>query len=129
MRVSERVQVALKGNREERMTLIRDPCKVVQRAVLQSARITDREVESFASMAALSDEILRLIATNRNFRRNYIVVKNLVNNPKSPLDITLRLLQSLTMPDLKALTMNKNVPDTLRTSSLRLHRQRNEKRD
>jgi hypothetical protein len=102
---------------------------VVQRAVLQSSRITDREVESFAAMASLSDEILRLIATHRNFRRNYTVVRNLVNNPKTPLDISLHLLKQIKITDLKALTMNRNIPEVLRNSSLRLNRQRTEKRD
>jgi hypothetical protein len=129
MRVVERVQLALKGNREERMILIRDPCKVVQRAVLQSSRITDREVEGFAAMANLSDEILRLIANNRTYRRNYTVVKNLINNPKTPLDISLHLLPNITPTDLKMLTSNKNVSDTLRTAAIRLNRQRNEARN
>ncbi len=124
MRVPERVQLALKGNREERMTLIRDPCKVVQRAVLQSPRITDREVEAFAAMANLNDEVLRLIAMSRKFMKNYTVLRNLMNNPKSPLDITLHLLPSLNEHDLKLLTTNKNVPETLRTSANRLQFQR-----
>jgi hypothetical protein len=129
MRVVERVQLALKGNREERMALIRDPCKVVQRAVLQSSRITDREVETFSSMASLTDEVLRIIATSRNFRRNYTVVINLMNNPKTPLDITLRMLTSITAPDLKKLAGNRNISDTLRTAATRLQVQRTQKRD
>jgi len=128
MRVVERVQLALKGNREERMTLIRDPCKVVQRAVLQSTRITDREVEAFAAMASLSDEVLRLIGKNRNFIKNYTVVKNLMSNPKAPLDISLHMLPTLTAQDLKLLTSNKNIPETLRTMAIRLQRQRKEVR-
>ncbi len=128
MKVVERVQMALKGNREERMTLIRDPCKVVQRAVLQSTRITDREVEAFAAMASLSDEVLRLIGRNRNFMKNYTVIRNLMNNPKTPLDITLHMLPILTAQDLKMLTSNKNIPDTLRTMAIRLQRQRKEVR-
>jgi len=128
MRVVERVQLALKGNREERMTLVRDPCKVVQRAVLQSTRITEREVESFAAMASLSDEVLRLIGKNRNFIKNYTVVKNLMSNPKTPLDISLHMLPTLTAQDLKMLTSNKNIPDTLRTMAIRLQRQRKEVR-
>jgi hypothetical protein len=68
------VQFAIKGGSEARRTLIRDSSKVVQRAVLQSPRLTDQEVEAFASMTSLTDEILRLIATNRNFRKNYTVV-------------------------------------------------------
>ncbi len=127
MRVVERVQLALKGNREERMALIRDPCKVVQRAVLQSSRLTDREVETFASMASLTDEVLRLIATARKFRRNYTVVMNLMNNPKTPLDVTLHMLPSITAPDLKKLSANRNVSETLRTAAMRLQVQRNKK--
>ncbi len=129
MRVVERVQLALKGNREERMALIRDPCKVVQRAVLQSSRITDREVETFSSMASLTDEVLRLIATSRNFRRNYSVVLNLMNNPKTPLDITLHMLTSITAPDLKKLAANRNISDTLRSAANRLQVQRTQKRE
>jgi hypothetical protein len=128
MRVVERVQLALKGGREERMALIRDPCKVVQRAVLQSPRITDREVESFSAMANLSEEVLRLIATSRQFRKNYTVVRNLVNNPKTPLEVSLHLLPNIAPQDLKLLTTNRNIPDTLRTMAIRLHRQRSEAR-
>jgi hypothetical protein len=129
LRVVERVQLALKGNREERMALIRDPCKVVQRAVLQSSRLTDREVETFSSMASLADEVLRVIATTRNFRRNYTVVMNLMNNPKTPLDITLRMLPNITAPDLKKLASNRNISDTLRTAAMRLQVQRTQSRD
>lgn len=129
MRVVERVQLALKGNREERMALIRDPCKVVQRAVLQSSRLTDREAETFASMASLTDEVLRIIANTRKFRRNYSVVINLMNNPKTPLDITLHMLTNITAPDLKKLTTNRNVSETLRSAAVRLQVQRTQTRD
>jgi hypothetical protein len=124
MRVVERVQLALKGGREERLALIRDPCKVVQRAVLQSPRLSDREVESFAAMANLSDDVLRLIGRNRAFVGNPIVVRNLLNNPKTPLEISLHFLPNTTGPELKALTLNRNIPETLRSMALRLHRQR-----
>lgn len=124
MRVVERVQMALKGNREERMALIRDPCKVVQRAVLQSPRLSDREVETFASMANLSDDVLRLIGRNRTFIGNPIVVRNLMNNPKTPLEITLHFLPNITAQELKALILNRNIPETLRSMATRLHRQR-----
>jgi hypothetical protein len=124
MTVAQRVQYAMKGSSEARRTLIRDTNKVVQRSVLQSPRLTDQEVEAFASMANLTDEILRLIANNRNFRKNYIVVRNLINNPKTPLDVTLHMLPILNPVDLKKLTMNKNVPETLRSTALKLQRTR-----
>jgi hypothetical protein len=124
MTVAQRVQFAMKGGSEARRTLIRDNNKVVQRAVLQSPRLTDQEVEAFASMSSLTDEILRLIANNRNFRKNYTVVRNLVNNPKTPLDVSLHMLPILNAIDLKRLTTNKNVPETLRTTANKLHRTR-----
>jgi hypothetical protein len=124
LRVVERVQLAMKGTREARGLLIRDSCRVVQRAVLQSPQLTGREVEGFAAMTSLSDETLRLIANNRKFRKNYTVTRALINNPKTPLEISLHLLPSITPQDLKLLTTNKNIPDTLRTSATRLQRKR-----
>ena len=129
MTVSQRVQFAMKGGSDARRTLIRDGSKVVQRAVLQSPRLTDQEVETFASMANLSDEILRLIGTNRNFRKNYTVIRNLMNNPKTPLDVTLHLLPVLNPVDLKKLAMNKNIPETLRTTANKLIRTRAEQKN
>ena len=128
LRVVERVQLAMKGTREARTLLIRDSCRVVQRAVLQSPQLTGREVEGFAAMTSLSDETLRLIANNKKFRKNYTVTRALINNPKTPLEISLHLLPSITPQDLKLLTTNKNIPDTLRTSALRLQRKRSDER-
>jgi hypothetical protein len=128
MTVAQRVQYAIKGGSDARRTLIRDSNKVVQRAVLQSPRLTDQEVEAFASMSSLTDEILRLIANNRAFRKNYTVVRNLINNPKTPLDVTLHMLPMLNAQDLKRLTMNKNIPETLRTTAFKLQRTRAEQK-
>ncbi|HEX4643369.1 MAG TPA: hypothetical protein VH161_07870 [Candidatus Acidoferrales bacterium] len=128
LRVVERVQLGLKGGRGERLLLIRDPCKVVQRAVLQSPQLSEQEVESFANMATLTDETLRLIAGNRKYRKNYTIQRALVFNPKSPLEVTLHLLPFLKPMDLKFLTSNKNVSDTLRTAANRLQRQRTAER-
>ncbi|MCL4523153.1 MAG: hypothetical protein M1453_12035 [Acidobacteria bacterium] len=122
MRVVERIKLALVGNREERMALIRDANKLVQRAVLQSPKLTGQEVEGFASMSSLNDEILRLIAANRSFIKNYLVVKNLITNPKVPLDVSMHLLPRLHDTDMKFLTMNKNVPETLRTLAAKIIR-------
>ena len=81
-------------------------------------------MEAFASMANLTDEILRMIGKSRTFRKNYIVVRNLLNNGKAPLDVTLGILPMLNPVDLKKLGMNKNVPETLRSTAVKLMRQR-----
>ncbi len=124
MNVVQRLTLALKGGRTERMLLIKDPNKLVQRCVLQSPRLTDTEVEAFASMTNLTGEILRAIALTRLFMKNYSVVRNLTNNPKTPLDVSLHLFPRLTATDLVKFPANKNVPETLRSSALKLHRKR-----
>jgi hypothetical protein len=128
LRVVERVQLELKGGRGERLLLIRDPCKVVQRAVLQSPQLSEQEVEGFANMASLTDETLRLIAGNRRYRKNYTILRALMFNPKTPLEVTLHLLPHMRPQEIKFLTTNKNVADTLRTAAMRLQRQRSAER-
>ncbi len=124
MNVVQRLTTALKGGREERMFLIRDPNKLVQRCVLQSPRLTDSEVELFAAQTNLSTEVLRTISLSRLFMKNYTIVKNLTCNPKTPLDVSLNLMKRLNAPDLMKLTTNKNVPEVLRSSAVKLHRKR-----
>lgn len=124
MNVVERLTLALKGGRTERLALVRDPNKLVQRAVLQSPRLTEQEVEGFSAMTNVTEEVLRAISLNRLFIKNYAIVRNLVNNGKTPIDISLHLLQRLMTPDLKKLTMNKNVPETVRAMATKMTRQR-----
>jgi hypothetical protein len=124
MNVVERLTLALKGGRTERALLIRDSNKLVQKCVLQSPRLSETEVEFFAAMTNLPSEILRTIGLTRVFIKNYTVVRNLVNNPKVPLDVTLHMLPRLNATDLMKLTGNKNIPETLRTTAVKLHRRR-----
>jgi hypothetical protein len=124
MRVVERMQLALKGGREERMLLIRDPNKMVQRAVLQSPRLSEQEIESYSAMTTVSEEVLRRIATNRQYIKSYTITRCLIFNPKTPLDISLPMINRLLPNDLKTLGVSKNVPETLRTSAQKLYRQR-----
>ncbi len=122
--VGQRVELALKGKKEERMVLIRDGARVVSSAVLDSPKLTEPEVETFASMKNVSEIVLRVIASRRNFMRNYTVHKNLVTNPRLPLDLGLTLVKGLMLGDLRALTTNKNISDVLRKVAVKLYRQR-----
>jgi len=122
--VAERVQLAMKGSREERFILIRDGCKVVALAVLESPKLAENEVEIFASMRNVHEIVLRTITLKRRFMKAYAVVKALVNNPRTPLDVTLPLLNHLLINDLKILVANKNVPDTIRKLATKLYNQK-----
>ncbi len=126
--VGERVQLAMKGTREERFILVRDGAKVVATAVLDSPKLTDQEVETFAAMKNVQEAVLRGIAGRRKFMKNYGVVRALTNNPRCPLDIQLTLMKNLLNSDLRNLSANKNVADTVRKLALKMYKERTEKK-
>jgi hypothetical protein len=128
MRVGERIKLAVRGNREERMVLIRDRSKLVSMAVLASPKVNESEMECFAAMKNIQETVLRGIAANRKNIKNYGVVRALVTNPKAPLDVALPLLQYLLIKDLRSLAINKNVNETVRKMAMRLFRRKTEKK-
>jgi hypothetical protein len=115
--VPQRIALAMKGTREERAILIRDPNKIVGAAVLSSPKLTETEVESIAKMASISDELLRLIAGTRAWVKNYGVVLALVRNPKTPLAVSMNLLARLNERDVRVISQDRNVPDVLRITA------------
>lgn len=124
MSVAERVKTAFIGNKEERMILIRDNARVVQNAVLSSPKVTDPEVETFASAKNVHENVLREIARNRRYMKNYAVQRNLVNNPKTPVEISLTLVRNLMVYDLKSLQRSRNVSETIRNIAQKLYREK-----
>ncbi|HEX3586976.1 MAG TPA: hypothetical protein VH024_13335 [Candidatus Angelobacter sp.] len=121
LNVGKRIQLGFIGNKEERALLIRDTARLVQNAVLSSPKLTDAEAESFAGSKNLQENVFREIARQRRFLKLYPVVRNLVNNPRCPLDISLTLVKTLQVYDLKSLRHNKNVPDTIRKVAAKLY--------
>ena len=117
LNVAQRIALAMKGSREERAILIRDPNKIVGVAVLSSPKLSDSEVESIAKMPTISDEILRMIANTRAWVKNYPVVVALTKNPKTPLAVSMNLLQRLNDKDMRMLSSDRNVPEVLRVSA------------
>ncbi len=126
--VGERVQLAMKGSRDERSILIRDGSKVVSSAVLESPKLTEQEVETFAGMKNVQESVLRGSAAKRKFMKNYAVMRALINNPRCPIDISVALMKNLLVNDLKNLSMNKNVPDTIRKLGAKLFHEKSEAR-
>lgn len=114
----------MKGNKEERSLLIRDGTKIVALAVLDSPKITDGEVERFATQKNVLEAVLRGIPLKRRFAKNYAVVRNLVFNPRSPLDLSLALIKNLLVADLRNLAGNKEVSDTLRKLAQKMFKQK-----
>ncbi len=112
--ILRRMKLAMKGTREQRAQLIRDSNKLVAAAVLSSPKLTESEVESFSKMANVSEDVLRVIAANRNWIKNYGVVAGLTKNPKTPPAISMKLLPRLNERDMKMLSIDRNVPEAVR---------------
>ena len=114
LNTAEKVITALKGSREERAILVRDPNRIVSSAVLGSPRLTEPEIESFAGMKSVSSELLRAIGGNKDWTKRYGVVSNLVRNPRTPLSISLTMVPRLNPRDLKTISVDRNVPEVIR---------------
>lgn len=126
MSVVQKVKAALTGTKEERMLLIRDSNKLVARAVMQSPKLTEDEVEKFAAMKDVCEDALRVITLNRRFMKLYVVVRALVNNPRTPIDVGLHLIQRVNEFDLKRLSSNRNVSDVIRHTAEKIVRRKEE---
>jgi hypothetical protein len=124
--VKGRIQLAMKGNKEERSILIRDGTKVVALAVLDAPKLSDGEVEKFALQKNVLEAVLRQIPLRRRFMKNYIVVRNLVSNPRTPLDLGLGLMKHLQIQDLKNLSANKEISETVRKLAMKMFKQKME---
>jgi hypothetical protein len=120
MTISEKISLAYKGSKEERRILIGDTNKLIGIAVLKSRSLSINEVESFAAMRNLDEEIYRRIAASREWLRKPAVILALVRNPRTPLDITLPLLKRLAVRDLRAIVRDRNLATVLRTSARKL---------
>jgi hypothetical protein len=119
MNIVQRVRAAMKGSREMRALLVRDPNRMVAAAVLSSPKLTAAEVEAFAKMANVSEDVLRTIAQNRAWVKSYGVAHALTRNPKTPVAVSMGLMQRLVDRDIRAIAIDRNVPEPLRMAARR----------
>ena len=120
MNMKDRIRMAMKGNREARNILIRDPNRVVAQAVIQNPKITEHEVEMITKMRTVPEDVLRQIAINRQWARSYVIIHNLALNPRTPVGNAITILPRLQLRDLLSASKNRNVPDAIRRHALRL---------
>lgn len=119
--VSGRIKAAIQGSREERSILVRDPNRLVASAVLSSPKLTESDVEAFARMTSVSDDVLRVIGTHRAWTKNYGVVAALTRNAKTPIPVALALLPRLTERDVKLLSTDRNIPEPVRLFARKMY--------
>ncbi len=117
MSVAEKIKLATLGNREARTLLVRDSNKLVCMAAATSPRVTDGEILMLASSRTVNADVLRYIYTNREFLKTYSVKISLVKNPKVPLPTALRMMYTLQEKDIKELSRDRNVPQTIQSQA------------
>lgn len=118
--VAQRIQLALRGGREIRNILAKDPNKEVSLSVLENAKITETEVEMIAKNRSSLDEALRRVSKNREWMKKYAITFALVTNPKTPPGIAVALVGDIKTKDLAMIEMNKNVAEAVRAAAKKL---------
>jgi hypothetical protein len=124
LNVAQKVRLAVMGNAAERAILIRDPKKVVSRAVIRSPAISDTEAMAFAKNKSLRDEIIAFIANNKKWTRHYRVKLSLVMNPKTPVGSAMKFLTHLRPGDLRSVASSKGVPGPVANTAKQLLKKR-----
>ena len=119
--VGQRLALAKKGNKDVRMILIKDSNEMVAMEVVTSTRITDGEIQTIATMRDVSDKILRYIANNRKYRQNKQIILALLNNPRTPVGVSLSLgFGSLSARELSELAKSRNIPGAVARAAKQL---------
>ena len=122
--VSDKIHLALRGGKEIRSILLRDPNKEVVMTVLENPKLTETEIELISKSRSIPDEVLRKITKKREWMKNYNVILGLVTNPKTPPGISVVLVNELKTRDLAILEKNKNVIEGVRATAKKILRAR-----
>jgi hypothetical protein len=116
MTVSQKVRCATLGSAAERLMLVRDANRLVAAAAAKSPMMRDNEAVQISAARSVSEEVLRIIAMNREFVRHYQVKLNLVQNPRTPFTFAARLVPHLRESDLRSISRSKNVTGAIGTA-------------
>lgn len=114
MSVHERIICALRGTREERALLVNSRNRLIQRSVLACPKLSDREIEQFASSRSVAQEVIKLIANNSRWLRLYPVIIALAMNPKTPVYTAKSILPRLNYRDKMRVSRDRNLPPVTR---------------
>jgi hypothetical protein len=126
--IPSKIRLAQVGNAFARGELIRDPLKIVAVAAIKSPGVTEIEAARYAGNQALPEDVIRYIASKREWTRLYGIKMSLCRNAKAPIAETARFLPFLREKDLTLLSKSKGVPSALVAQCRKLIMQRGGKR-
>jgi hypothetical protein len=118
--IPAKIRLATIGNAFARAILVRDTNRMVALAAIRNPGVTDNEAVKLSSNRSLGDDVIREIATTKEWLKIYKVKTNLCNNPKTPLPISMRLLPFLHERDLRNLSRSKGIPSALGAQARKL---------
>ena len=120
MGVSEKIKLAITGNKEARTILVKEPNRLICGNVMKNPRITESEVDLFSASKSVGEEVFRLILANRDWMKKYQIKLNLVSNPRVPIPVAMNLLNHIRKKDLELLAKSRNVSRSVSNMAARL---------
>jgi len=120
LNVSEKIKLALLGNKEARDILMKDSNKLVSSTVLKNPRITEDEITKIVNSKSISDDMLRQVAGNKEWLKKYPIKLGLTSNPKTPLTVAIRLLSQLNEKDVQHIAKSKNISNALASAAKKI---------
>jgi hypothetical protein len=109
MTVSQKIRRAMLGNAADRLLLVRDTNRLVAAAAVKSPMIQENEIVRVSASRNVTEDVLRIIALDREWTRSHQIKVNLVTNPRTPFAFAAKLIMHLREHELKALAKSKNV--------------------
>lgn len=120
MGISEKIKMALSGDKEWRSILVKDSNKLVSGSVIKNPRISEAEILTLIKAGIQNDEIMRLICANKEWIKNYKIRKALVENNRTPVQNAMRYLGTMGEKDLAQFAKSKNISSVISTMAKRL---------
>jgi hypothetical protein len=115
--VSQKIRRAMIGDSAERLLLVRDHNRLVATAAVQSPKMNENDAARIATNRQMSEDVLRIIAQNREWTRNYQIRMNLIQNPRTPFTFSSRMIPLLRDNDVRSLAKSKNVTAAVQTAA------------
>ena len=122
--VHEKIQIALKGGREERRVLMKTQHHMVHSHLLRNPRITSEEIASFARMPSLKGDMILTISNNPEWMNNDSIRASIVKNPKTPANIVQKYIGKLRDQELLQIAKMGRVRDIVARMAKKILAQR-----
>ena len=122
--LQEKMALAMSGDRDVRMQLLKDVNKQLHTMVLKNPRIALEEVRFAAALPTLNPDALKLIAEHPEWGQNAGIIIALVRNPKTPLASAVKLVPRLPVAELRALAKSQGKPQIVQAAKKKLMAER-----